>query len=141
MWYRCAGATMIYSKAMDEGLLKILWKPDTASVIYMWSVSGYVDWSSGYERGVSTTNRNFAGEWARWNGPSCKSRAAASGITGYLTDPEVFEVRKEKLRKHLRSGAFSDRSDINTDEIIPAKYLTEVKKSVSRICSLKTRWV
>ena len=33
------------------------------------------------------------------------------------------------MRKFKGKVLFLDRSDINTDEIIPAKYLTEIEKS------------
>ena len=50
-----------------------------------------------------------------------------TAIEGRIADPRKYgkEVRNEKFGGKV---LFLDRSDINTDEIIPAKYLTEISK-------------
>jgi 3-isopropylmalate/(R)-2-methylmalate dehydratase large subunit len=85
---------LIYSKAMDEGLLKIFMEAGYS--ICNPTCGACLGMSTGVlaegEVCVSTTNRNFNGRMGKGGMVHLASpaSAAASGITGYLTDPRKY---------------------------------------------------
>ncbi len=91
----------IYSQAMEEGLLAIFM--EAGYCVSNPTCGACLGMSTGVlaegEVCVSTTNRNFNGRMGKGGMVHLVSpaSAAASGITGYLTDPREFlKIRRNK---------------------------------------------
>ncbi|CAG0908648.1 unnamed protein product [Cyprideis torosa] len=114
----------VYSDAMAEGILKIFL--DAGFCILNPTCGACLGMSSGVlaegEVCASTTNRNFNGRMGKGGMVHLMSpySAAAAAIAGYTGG--------YSMNTYGGPALFLDRDDINTDEIIPAKYLTEVSK-------------
>lgn len=97
-WVRCIvlpATQQIYKQAMDEGLFDIF--IDAGCVVSTPTcgpcLGGYMGVLAAGEKAVSTTNRNFVGRMGDVTSEvylASPATAAASAVTGYLTDPAAF---------------------------------------------------
>ena len=85
------------------------------------------------ERSASTSNRNFEGRQGRGGRTHLVSPlvAAATAVTGHLASPaDLYEGDlMEKFTRHTGRAVPLRRSNVDTDQIIPAVYLKRVTRS------------
>ena len=123
----------IFNQALEEGIIKIFM--DAGFCVTNPTCGACLGMSNGVlaegEVCASTTNRNFYGRMGKGGMVHLMSpaTAAATAIAGYITNSKLYKGRMHTTMKQFNGKVlFLDRSDINTDEIIPAKYLTEISK-------------
>ena len=84
------------------------------------------------ERAASTSNRNFEGRQGRGGRTHLVSPAvaAATAVAGHFATPEDLEHRHEgRPRHHGHAACRCKRSDVDTDQIIPAEWLKRVERT------------
>ena len=87
------------------------------------------------ERAASTSNRNFEGRQGRGGRTHLVSPAvaAATAVAGHLRGPGRSDFRREIVMEPVRvvSGTAIplDRSDVDTDQIIPSDWLKRVERT------------
>ncbi len=81
------------------------------------------------ERAASTSNRNFEGRQGRGGRTHLVSPAvaAATAVAGHFATPEDFVMKA--VRVVSGSGLPLRRSDVDTDQIIPAEWLKRVERT------------
>ena len=85
------------------------------------------------ERAASTSNRNFEGRQGRGGRTHLVSPAvaAATAVAGHFAAPADLERRKlmEPIRVVSGTAVPLDRSDVDTDQIIPSDWLKRVERT------------
>ena len=139
----------IWKQAMDEGLFDVFIDAEAAVSAPTCGpcLGGHMGVLAEGERAVSTTNRNFVGRMGHPGseiylaGPYV---AAASAVAGHIATPdqigreEIAMTAAAELRRGSASSvvnAWTFGRDIDTDLIIPARYLN--MKTASRACSAR----
>ena len=127
----------IWKQAMDEGLFDVFVEAEAAVSAPTCGpcLGGHMGVLAKGERAVSTTNRNFVGRMGHPGsevylaGPYV---AAASAVAGHIATPTRsarlragarHDRRKEAVMTALRGRAWTFGRDVDTDLIIPARYL------------------
>ena len=118
----------IYLQAMEEGLLKIF--IEAGAVVSTPTcgpcLGGYMGILAAGERCISTTNRNFVGRMGHVESEvylASPAVAAASAVTGYICAPEELGLEGGVLIMQAKGRAFKYGDNVDTDVIIPARYL------------------
>ena len=86
------------------------------------------------ERSASTSNRNFEGRQGRGGRTHLVSPAvaAATAVAGHFATPATWTLETDHEGRHTSSparGVPLDRSDVDTDQIIPADWLKRVERT------------
>ena len=83
------------------------------------------------ERSASTSNRNFEGRQGRGGRTHLVSPAvaAATAIAGHFALPEDLQTLMQAVQIVQGTAVPLDRSDVDTDQIIPAEWLKRVERT------------